>query len=422
MLPKSINKKITEKQIPEEWRMEDSETKLESDEEEITEDEDEDEDYRYLINNKNKENFKIINNLYKELLPDEEQEYKCYSYQGENLLRTNLEEQILTNEKNGLYPRIYIYAYCVNTTGKYPFLQYFFNKNKNKNKNNKNNKINKEDEVDDDEDEELLSVPQFVYSDVLEVMSKSISILTMICLSYRKELLYNFKGYYQEDNGSLLLFFDCSKLNIEKVNITKYTDLVLVLMDEIINYKKMGNIKIEETTVNFFNEHTDFLYLTDKQQNIYEIPTVVYSGCLKKKSDFILTFGISPLTDPVEALMGNYFYFTDYEKAKNMKESESLIRFAIFLKDMRVKLNDINDYVDDSQITEHLLLTLNKKSKEYHTVKFQLRLSDRDGLWAISHDSAYIGRVELDDGSYFEKGPLWVLKNYEQQIPLSIFC
>ena len=409
MLPKSINKKKTEKQIPVELQY-DTDIDLESDEDE-DDDDDEEEDYRCLINNKNKENFEILNNLYKEILPVEELEDKCYSYKGEKLLRTNLEEQLLTNEKNGLYPRIYIYAYCVNTTSKYPFLQYFFHK-----KNKKNNNINKE-----DEDEELLSVPQFVYSDVLEVLSKSISILTMICLSYRKELLYNFKGYYQEDNGSLLLFFDCSKLNIEKVNITKNTDLVLVLMDEIINYKKMGNIKIEETTINFFNDHTDFLYLIDKRQNIYEIPTVVYSGCLKKKSDFILTFGISPLTDHVEALMGNYFYFTDYEKAKNMKESESLIRFAIFLKDMRVKLNDINDYVDDSQITEHLLLTLNKKSKEYHTVKFQLRLSDRDGLWAISHDSAYIGRVELDDGSYFEKGPLWILKNYEQQIPLSIF-
>ena len=404
MLPRSINKKLVEKQIPVEWQMEDSETELESNDEKEN-----DEDYEYLINN-NKDN-EILNNLYKELLhiDDDENGNKCYSYKCEKLLKTNLEEHLLDIDENELRPKIYIYAYNVNTSGSYPFLQYFFHKNK---------KI--EDET-ENKCEELLSVPQFVYSDVFEVLSKSISILTMICLSYHRELLYNFKGYYQEDNESLLLFFDCSKLNIEKINITKYTDLVLVLIDEIINYKKMGNIKIEETTINFFNKHSDFLYLMDKRQNNYEIPTVAYSGCLKKKSDFILTFGISPSTNPFEALIGNYYYFTDYTKAQNMKESENLIRFAIFLKDMRVKLNDINDYVDDSQITEHLLLTLNKKSKEYHTVKYQLRLSDRDGLWAISNDSVYIGRVELDDGSYFENGPLWVLKNYEQQIPLSTF-
>ena len=229
MLPRSINKKLVEKQIPVEWQMEDSETESESNDEKEN-----DEDYEYLINN-NKDN-EILNNLYKELLhiDDDENGNKCYSYKCEKLLKTNLEEHLLDIDENGLRPKIYIYAYNVNTSGSYPFLQYFFHKNK---------KI--EDET-ENKCEELLSVPQFVYSDVFEVLSKSISILTMICLSYHRELLYNFKGYYQEDNESLLLFFDCSKLNIEKINITKYTDLVLVLIDEIINYKKMGNIKIEE--------------------------------------------------------------------------------------------------------------------------------------------------------------------------------
>ena len=121
MLPRSINKKLVEKQIPVEWQMEDSETESESNDEKEN-----DEDYEYLINN-NKDN-EILNNLYKELLhiDDDENGNKCYSYKCEKLLKTNLEEHLLDIDENGLRPKIYIYAYNVNTSGSYPFLQYFF--------------------------------------------------------------------------------------------------------------------------------------------------------------------------------------------------------------------------------------------------------------------------------------------------------
>ena len=402
MLPTSMNKK-SKPNIPEEWRMEDSETEPESDPDE---DEDEESD-GYVIDER--DYTETLNTLYKELMPVETKEdnkNKEYIYKGELVLKTDLEEQLLDIENNGLHPTIYIYAYSVNTSGKYPFLQYFFNK-----------KIADKEDKEDKEDE--LIIPQFIYTDALDVLSTSIMVLSTICSSYHKEESYNFKGYYQETKESLLLFFDCSDLKIEKINITKHTDLVLVLMDEIIHYEKMGDIKIDKSSVIFFREHNDFLYLTDMKNNNYEMPTVAYTGCLKNKSDFVLTFGVSPLNMPLEALMGKYYYFTDYNNAQMMKDSECLIRFAIFLNVTQVKLNWIDDCVDNSQITEHLLLTLNKKCKEYNSVKFQLRISDRDGIWAINNDSIYVGRVELDDGSYFENYPLWVLKNYEQQIPLS---
>jgi hypothetical protein len=49
----------------------------------------------------------------------------------------------------------------------------------------------------------------------------------------------------------------------------------------------------------------------------------------------------------------------------------------------------------------------------------QMRLNDRGGAWTINYDSVYIGKVELDDGSYFDDYPLWAVKEYEQQIVLS---
>ena len=47
-----------------------------------------------------------------------------------------------------------------------------------------------------------------------------------------------------------------------------------------------------------------------------------------------------------------------------------------------------------------------------------MRISDHDGKWAETYDSSYLSNVELDNGVIFNKTIL-VLKEYEQQIPLS---
>jgi hypothetical protein len=52
-------------------------------------------------------------------------------------------------------------------------------------------------------------------------------------------------------------------------------------------------------------------------------------------------------------------------------------------------------------------------------VRQTLRLSDHDGNWTKDYDSYYIGKLELDNGMVFPDGPLWVIKKYEQQIPVS---
>ena len=55
----------------------------------------------------------------------------------------------------------------------------------------------------------------------------------------------------------------------------------------------------------------------------------------------------------------------------------------------------------------------------YNNYKQRIRLSDRDGLWVTEYDSIYIGPLELDNGEMFKEGPMWVLKNHEQQLPLT---
>ena len=427
MLPKSINKKSTNQSTnnsspsnntntPNEWLMEISDTDPES-------------EYDDLENAYDEEGFKdynkIIKNLCDEFLiqstsdrekknENENENEKYYHFKGESELKLNLEEHLINNiELNNLSPTIYIYAYTVNTFGKYPFLQYFFH-------------TDKESETKTPQQYNLC-IPKFKYLNSLDVLSTSMLVLSTICSTYNKDdSCYKFKGYLTDnDDNSLMLFFDCSELNIDKININRSTDLMLVLVDEIINHRKMGKYIIDDHAYNFFINHIDVLQLLDNNNDHYEVPTVAYTSCLTKHADFVLTFGVSPLEESVDALLGNYFYFTDYDSVSVSvigKENQSQyvhIRFAIFLDNLLIKLNNVQDRIDESEITKHFLSTLDKKSKEYRTVKYQMRLSDRDGVWAINYDSVYIGQVELDNGTYFEKYPLWVLKNYEQQVPLS---
>ena len=49
----------------------------------------------------------------------------------------------------------------------------------------------------------------------------------------------------------------------------------------------------------------------------------------------------------------------------------------------------------------------------------KMRISDHDGKWSENYDSVFLGKIELDNGSYLKNTPIIVLKDYNQQIPLS---
>jgi hypothetical protein len=48
-----------------------------------------------------------------------------------------------------------------------------------------------------------------------------------------------------------------------------------------------------------------------------------------------------------------------------------------------------------------------------------MRISDHQGKWAETFDSCYLGSIALDNGEYLKNTPLLVVKEYNQQIPLS---
>ena len=114
-------------------------------------------------------------------------------------------------------------------------------------------------------------------------------------------------------------------------------------------------------------------------------------------------------------MFGKYYYFTDYKNAANKEGINGVIRCAVFLGKMKVVRNNTNDVIDESIITQGLLLV----SQDITSIKMFMRISDRDALWTNTYNSVYLGKVELDDGSVFKDYPLWCVKDYEQQTVLS---
>jgi hypothetical protein len=238
---------------------------------------------------------------------------------------------------------------------------------------------------------------------------------------YNKPLQHKFRGYLDNDEtNTVMLFYDISDIQCQTINLNKYSDLFPVLMDEIINQEKMGSFPISQKVVDFFKNNLKFSVLKNTNNQVYETPTVVYTGCPKNKLDFISTFGVPINDNIISAFVGPSFYFTDYLNAK--KQGEYSVRFAVFLKNMKVVLtNDVDDTDDktiyESSITRDLLTTLDPKSDDYLFVKNTVGIADRDRKWQTVYDSIYIGNDIL-----LGNGPLWVLKSYVDQIPLSANC
>lgn len=400
MIPRSINKRQMSS-VVDEWEVKNDvcstpivEESSESEEETFHEQE-----YEYL-----KES---INRLCEEQIQDalvKEENELNYEYSGLSLLKHDLDDYFENVEQIGTSPTVNICAYHINNKHKYPFLEYFLFKNTK-------------------EKGDALHFPRFAYTTTENVLEKGLAVIELLCLSYYKDTQFCFKGY-TNDNNNVYLFFDCSGLQLDGFKMSRMNDLWMATIDEIINQQKICNFPIENEVLEFFYNNMDLLFLKDAKGHTYENPTVMYSGTSRKQLEFKTTFGIS--SSGKEALMGDYYYFTDYHNAvKNagwLNESMGcggLIRCAVFLGKMKVLLNNPDDSVDDSKITQEMLVNNDENSEEYKNIKLLMRISDRDSLWRENYDSVYLGKIDLDDGSIFNDSPLWVIKNYYQQVVLS---
>lgn len=318
-------------------------------------------------------------------------------------LNQNLSTFLLENHERLIGQDINLCAYHVNKYNKsHPFLQFFLFK---KNMYNGDN----------------FKMVQFKYASSLEVISKSLMIMELLSKSYYCKSDYVYKGF-EYDGKSVYLYFDCSSFKLSTLGLSRNNDLWLVLMDEIQNHGSVCGFKVDNNVRNYFISNSDMLCVLNEKGKVYESPIVAYTGCNRRMFDFQSFFGAGCAGET--GMLGNYQYFSDYANAVrkagwNDTSIGGIVRYAIFPGNMLVKMNNEDDSVDGSIETYDLMKEMDTNSKEYKRNMLQMRLNDRGGSWTINYDSVYIGKVELDDGSYFDDYPLWAVKEYEQQIVLS---
>ena len=321
-----------------------------------------------------------------------------YNYKGTSLLTLDYKNQLFE------YYNINIFGYTINNEKKHPFQQILLARSAT--------------------NSELIfpKIPLFNNFNKDELID-----YTKVCLFGFLSLenyepfndLIKFDGFYEHDNN-LYLFFDLTKIKINLYDIYSNSSLWFGLIDEIVNYKHICNIKVNESVSYFFQENQDMCFLVDDKDLIYELPVVCFMTSPEKKLNYNYMFG--QIKEDKNQILGPYYYFKDYYNA--FEEAGSLItdntkmglvRFAIFTGNIKYIENYPDDPVDESEIKKQRLQDPNL---DQNIERLTMRISDHDGKWAEKYDSIYLGNVELDDGSYLNK-QLIAVKEYEQELPLS---
>jgi hypothetical protein len=331
-------------------------------------------------------------------------ESNFYNYEALNLLTDNIDEYLTANTKK--IKNIKIISYEIKNNSKYPYIKYLLFKNLEKNTLNfANLEIN------------YLELN----SEKLILLSKS-KLFILLNLNeydnYDKHVC--FKGFYV-NNEELHIIFDLTNCNTEIEHTFRICTMFFCLIDEILNHNNICNFSIEPCVTDFFNRNIDFCFLKNKNGTNYAVPSVGYIGITQSRMKFTYIFGVSKKDN--NAILGPYYYFTDYNNS--IEECEligidnnyvGIVRFALFLGKNKVIENSINDEMDKSATKKERLLDPNIDNT---LEELTIRISDHDGKWTEYYDSVYLGQVKLDNDDYLKNTPIIVVKEYDQQVPLS---
>jgi hypothetical protein len=315
-----------------------------------------------------------------------------YNYNAKNKLLMYFSNDVTS------FNKVYLFSYKVNNKCKKPFLNILLNKKK---------------------ESEILNLPDISILknfDISELINYSkIHLFSLFMLNdlnnFIEKIIFN--GFYIFDNN-LYLFFDITECQINVNDIYSNNSTWFAIIDEILNYKKLCNLLIHDDVSNLFLFNSCLCFLTDENNENYEIPVVCYIDVPQNKVNFKYFFGES--CQDKNSLFGPYYYFTDFENVFKNKENECIVRFALFMGNVKYIENSLNDHIDESNIKKQRLEDSNLNQ---NMERLTMRISDHDGLWSKSYDSVYLGYTELDNGECLKNTPLFVIKEYEQQVPLS---
>ena len=327
---------------------------------------------------------------------------KKYNYKINHLLNDNIDIILESNS----YNKIYICCYqVINKSGTVcPFLQYYLI----------NDVLN-----------EKLVFPNLNLVNInlnnnklIEIAKEYMFLLLNNYNNFNDDMEYSGAMYY---NNDIYLIFDLSKCKIQIDFLIKNSKIWLCLLHEIVNQKSVCNINISNRVTDFFVNNSDLVFLYDNDDNIYETPTVCYVGKNWNRLNFTHTFGVSKSDN--KTILGPYYYFTNFNNAveqcdySDKYEKMGVIRFAVFTGVIKIITNLESNPNDESNVKKEML---NDPALDNKYEALTSRISDHDGKWTEKYDSAYIGySIELDDGTKLKENCLTVVKNYEQQLPLT---
>jgi hypothetical protein len=329
-------------------------------------------------------------------------EEKKYNYNINHLLNEDIDNILESNK----YNKIYLCCYEVNNKKSLvaPFLQYYLI----------NDVLNEKLKF---PDLNLLNI-NLDTDNLVECAKGMLFLLFNNNYSLNENIEYNGGMYYNEN---IYLFFDLSKCKIQIDFLFKSSKIWPCLMDEIVNQSNVCNINVCDNVTNFFVNNSDLVFLYDDEDNIYETPTVCYNGKNWNRLKYTHTFGVSKSDN--KSILGPYYYFTNFNNSveqcdySEKYDKMGVIRFAIFTGVMKIITNWESNLTDESSTKKEMLIDPKLENK-YQALTS--RISDHDGKWTEKYDSAYIGSIiELDDGTKLKENCLTVVKNYEQQLPLT---
>jgi len=337
-------------------------------------------------------------------------------------VKNNLIKDVSSFADKDEFMNIFLCVYKINTSGKFPFLQFLLSNSSRNTLGLPNlpsyssfNKIN------------LLSYSKVFLSGILQIENFDNFITTL-----------EFDGFYEFSNN-LYIFYDVTKCEINIDDTYSYNPVRFALTDEIINHRSICEMVIDYDTCMFFLNNPFINYIYNDKNDVFEIPIIGYVGkSTTERLNFVYTFGESAKNK--SAILGPYFYFTDFKNAirqggwsHNYKPEYShgklitdndvgryakggIVRFALFIGNTKYIENMPNDTVDDSEVKKQ---RINDDTLDRSYEILTSRISDHDGMWSNIYNSAYLNKIELDNGSFLKETPIIVIKEYNQQIPLS---
>ena len=328
-----------------------------------------------------------------------------------------------------------ICIYQINTSCKFPFLEYLMTLSNEK-----------------EEDKRVFQFPRFEYMEtrrknivkqaeevVLKILKKCNN-----CNSEEEEEkeVIKFRGIFKPKHsgsrGIYLFFQKYFKKLKHPPQLSRRDDIWWVVASEIANFKRVMYMKIDPTIHKLFIKNPEIMHLYDCQGRLLETPTVCYFGDEFQKIKYLAFFGL--LKAPVKSSFGPFYVATNFlssmkyacythnQEPFELYDGEKItigdhgkykeggvLRMVLFVGKMKVFLRDGEP--DDSQISQELAET-------DKTIEKFLSLRDSNGNWTEEYDTAYKGlhfaSMNGDGRHDVAVNPVeWFFKDYNHSVVVS---